>query len=359
MKIAHIVESSATGTLSMVSLLSNGQAVAGHTVHVIYSIRPETPKNLASLFHAGVKIINVNMAGLAAKGSSLFMLRRLLLNLAPDVVFMHSSFAGFLGRAASFGILPSARFFYVPHCISFMRTDIGSMKRRIFVALERLAALRKCEYIACSESELKAIQAQVRFRPSRLIENAVEFDTSLNLGDTWPRGRRSVVVTVGQIRAQKGPPQFAAIAREVLQRHPDVEFVWIGDGDAQMRRELEEAGVQVTGWMAKIDVLHYLADCLLYLSTSRWEGMPVSVIEAHAANLPVVASACAGNVDVIKHGETGWLFDDTAGAVRCIDDLLISPHIGEAAVVNARNAITKRFSAQRYLGAFADLVESR
>lgn len=103
---------------------------------------------------------------------TVFRLRATLTALGPDVVHLHSSFAGFLGRLSTLFALPKAAFFYSPHCISFMRRDISTVKRLAFVGLERIACARTCLYVACSESEGRAIRAWLR-QPVVVIENAV------------------------------------------------------------------------------------------------------------------------------------------------------------------------------------------
>ena len=56
MKITHLIESTATGTLAMVCLAANHFAARGHKISVVYSQRPETPSNLAGLFHRDVAL---------------------------------------------------------------------------------------------------------------------------------------------------------------------------------------------------------------------------------------------------------------------------------------------------------------
>ncbi|MEK7412224.1 MAG: glycosyltransferase, partial [Planctomycetota bacterium] len=70
-----------------------------------------------------------------------------------------------------------------------------------------------------------------------------------------------------------------------------------------------------------------MAHAHVYLSTSRWEGMPLAVLEAWRAGLLVVASDVVGNRDLVNDGKTGWLFPDGNGraAARAIKVLLTDP----------------------------------
>ena len=106
---------------------------------------------------------------------------------------------------------------------------------------------------------------------------------------------------------------------------PDVVFRWVGDGEDYFKQALLEAEVEVTGWVTRDEVLDYLQASTIYLSSAHWEGMPVSLIEANYARLPVVAAACPGNIDAVSHGKTGWLFYSESEAVRQVLGALADP----------------------------------
>jgi len=357
MKIIHIIEASATGTLSMASLLANAQVKAGHSVGVIFSRRPETPEDFASHFDSSVQLHHIQMHNMQEKLKSIPQLRILLKKAVPDVVFLHSSFSGFLGRLAALCILPKTRFFYLPHCISFMRQDVGRLKKLIFIAFEWVAAIKTADYVACSESEQKTIRAAIPFRPCHLVENALDFN-SIPAPNNLALGERSkMVITVGQIRPQKGPDIFARIAREVKNADPAINFLWVGDGDPVQRAKLEAADIHVTGWVSKSQVWEYLGNARLYLSTALWEGMPVSLIEAGCVGLPVVASSCPGNIDVVVHERTGWLYQSSAEASKyvltALNDLGLSQSIAQSAFEIAK----KRFKVERYIREMEELIQ--
>ena len=122
--------------------------------------------------------------------------------------FLHSSFAGFLWPSSWLRDTPKHTFFLYPqHCISFIREDVGRFKRWLFVGFEWIAAIKNATYLACSQSEQRQISARIPFRKCILVENAVAEPSTfrdLFVGKITPAGILSVV-TVGQVRAQKGP----------------------------------------------------------------------------------------------------------------------------------------------------------
>jgi glycosyltransferase involved in cell wall biosynthesis len=348
MNIIHIIESTATGTLSIASMAANRQ-VEYNSVSVIYSRREDTPKNLSDEFSKKVYFIEQSM-GPKDFPSCLFRLRKHLKQLSPDIIHCHSSFAGFVGRLASLGL--KTKVFYSPHCISFMRKDIGLFKATLFKCFELIGCIKSATYIACSQSEKNVIEKALPFSKVELLENAVdlsEFDCADHSAisvDCQSSGRLARVVTVGGIRPQKGPVEFAAIAQQFKDK--ELEFIWIGDGDSETKQILTEAGVEVTGWKSRQEVIKELYRADLYLSTALWEGMPVSLIEASAANLPILARNCAGNIDVIEHKKTGHLFSTTASAIELLELYLKDEKVFTEASEKAYQSVFKRFSVERF-----------
>lgn len=94
---------------------------------------------------------------------------------------------------------------------------------------------------------------------------------------------------VGRISPQKDPELFAEVARSFGGN--DVQFSWIGDGDAEDRSALEDAGVEVSGWIPPHELRRRLEHAALYLHTAAWEGGPVSTIEAASLGVPVLSRA--------------------------------------------------------------------
>ncbi|HYS66143.1 MAG TPA: glycosyltransferase [Paraburkholderia sp.] len=356
MKIVQMMESSATGTLSMVCLIANRFAREGHEVHVIYSIRDETPSNIHAMFDSNVVLRHVQMKGVPLL-PVIVRLRSVLREIQPDVIHLHSSVAGFLGRIAALFASRRATVLYSPHCISFMRQDISRPTRFAFVALEWMATMRKCLYVACSESERKAVRAYLR-QPVVVVENAVGEMRIVPAGlPVQSRPAVKYVVTVGGIRPQKNPLLFAEIANGL--RNSGLRFIWIGDGDAALKEQLRNAGVEVTGWMTRSQVEQWLRQACVYLSTSSWEGMPVSVIEAMLLGVPVVVSACAGNVDIVRPSHTGAVFTTSADAMRFIADFADDHLLRDLIGARAQREASERFAEARFFQQLAPFYAGR
>ena len=376
MQIIHIIESTATGTLSMVELLAN-QQVAQHEVTVIYSLREDTPKALQDIFDPRVKLHYIDMSPKHA-AKSVWRLRQYIKTMPHAVVHCHSSVAGFLGRLAVWR-LPN-RCFYSPHCIAFMRTDISPFTRRVFVGLEKQALLFGHRYIACSHSEADYIQQYLPGAHVDTVENAVDFsafvgsdahdemtqsEERLTPERLTPEPQTSEphtnapddihVITVGGIRPQKDPHAFAQIAAACP--FPHVHFTWVGDGDEAAKKALCDAGVKVTGWCARAKVLAQVSRADIYLSTALWEGLPVALIEAQSVGAILLVNNCPGNTDVVTHGESGYVFSTVSQANEFLYNIINDMPAAKLLAADGPKQARQRFGVARYGAAIQSVYQ--
>jgi glycosyltransferase involved in cell wall biosynthesis len=142
-----------------------------------------------------------------------------------------------------------------------------------------------------------------------------------------------------------------AAAPHVLERHPDVGFMVVGDGE--LRAELEELakplGDRFQFLGARDDVPGLLPSFNVFAFPSRFEGLCLAVIEAQAAGVPVVATPVGGIRETVIDGETGWLVpprDPDALAER-ISWVLDNPSEASRVAVEARRRVLERFSVER------------
>lgn len=337
--IVHVVESFGAGTLAMVSAIANRQVQAGHVVTVIHSLREETPANWRALFDARIGFVQLPMGRAIKPGADWRAGRRLVAELKrirPDIVHLHSSKAGALGRIASV-FYRGPRWFFSPHGLSFLQRAEGRLKNTVFLLIEKLLARIPVTFIACSPSEAEQIRVNLTERVV-VVNNAVDLAAI-----PAATGNDSIVRigTVGRVALARNPELFASIAEAL--RQEGIEFVWIGGGDESGEQALQQAGVRLTGWVDRAEALRQLATLDIYIQTSRWEGLPVAVIEAMAAGLPVVATNVVGNRDLVKNGENGWLANDR-------DDFLarLVPLIESRAERQRLGAQAREFAQARY-----------
>ncbi|MES1223190.1 MAG: glycosyltransferase, partial [Bacteroidota bacterium] len=123
------------------------------------------------------------------------------------------------------------------------------------------------------------------------------------------------IVTSGRIVPQKNPSLFNEIAR-YFEGLDQFEFIWIGEGDG--RPLLAAKNIKITGWEREEKVKETIESCDVYLSTSQYEGLSFSALQALSYRKPVLLSNCVGNTDVVIPGMNGDLFDNKDEAISKI-----------------------------------------
>jgi glycosyltransferase involved in cell wall biosynthesis len=158
------------------------------------------------------------------------------------------------------------------------------------------------------------------------------------------------VTALGRICPQKDPEFFMEIVRIARRRGVDVDWTWIGDGDARLRAGLEGLGVTVTGWQDRAAALGFLASSHICLHTAAWEvGVPMTVLEAAGIGLPSVVRSLAS----IDGDRIGIHVDSPAHAVSEIS-LLRQPEEWARQSKVTLEALTDLSTDRRMADALAD-----
>jgi glycosyltransferase involved in cell wall biosynthesis len=172
-----------------------------------------------------------------------------------------------------------------------------------------------------------------------------------------------IVAGVGRLNPQKNFALFLDIAAQLAPRFPDLHFLLAGDGpEEQMLREKASAlgianRVTFSGYVADTRLVYLAADVLLM--PSRYEGLPMTLLEAMAMGLPVVASKLDGIAEVIGDGSEGFLVpsDDAALFVERTAALLADAELSSRISKNARAKIEASFSVERMTSSVEEIYD--
>ena len=261
----------------------------------------------------------------------------LMRRLRPDIVHANSSKAGVLGRLAAALVRVPVRIFTV-HGWAFKAHE--GVAAAVYLWADRLMRPLTTRTICVAESERTAgLQARTCGAASTVvIHNGVALDGPRHRPDAAPDGP-PVVLAVGRLRAPKDFPTLVGAAGRLAPASARVRIVCDGPERAALEAEVErrQGGADVELLGERDDVPRLLAEADVFVLPSRSEGMPLSVLEAMAAGLPVIASAVGGVPELVVDGVTGLLVppaDEAALAAaleRVAGDADTRARMGEAA----------------------------
>ncbi|MGU5839847.1 glycosyltransferase family 4 protein [Aeromonas caviae] len=195
--------------------------------------------------------------------------------------------------------------------------DLGKASRRL---ARKLAARFADDVVTLTERDKQLWVANTKCTANIVsIPNPVTIilPTEINLH------KAKLFLAVGRLTYQKGFDLLLQAWAQVAPLHPDWRLRIVGDGEdkamlEQLRRDLNiEASTELLPKTNNI-AAHY-QQAAFFVMSSRFEGLPLVLIEAQAYGLPIVSFNCdTGPAEIIKHGETGWLCE--AGDVADLSD---------------------------------------
>jgi glycosyltransferase involved in cell wall biosynthesis len=292
-------------------------------------------------------------------------IRRYLREVQPAIVHTFLLTASLYGRLA-------AMLEHVPIVIG-TEVNIYERKRSHHILAERLLMNRTDRVIVSARSVREFYVRQIHADPAKIdvIYNAVDWSTLQPAESPGTRARMRASLglaadaklagVIARLTEQKGHRfLFEALAAAAL---ADVHLLVVGDGDLRdaLRVEAGRLGIasRVHFLGARRDLGDLLAAIDVFVMPSLWEGLPLSLILAMGAALPVVATAVAGIPEVVAPGETGWLVPpgDAPALARALTEVFgdrdRAGSIGRA----AREWVRPRFGVDEYINAVAGLYD--
>ena len=233
-----------------------------------------------------------------------------------------------------------------------------------------------CKYMAAKYQALRMDNGYV----DRLTTIYNGIDLTHYSDNSSPKGRFKskyqladnvkLISFIGRFAAEKDPLLFVDIAHNLLRSHPPVplKFVMAGDGYLlpQIKERIHEYGLEdyfiLTGVLDSAQEL--LADTYLFLLTSNHEGIPLTVMEALAMNVPVVSTVVGAVEEILHDGVNGYLIapaEDTKDKFTAkVLDILGNESLYRSLSMNTKSSLSKEYSlvtmADRYKQVFDELM---
>jgi glycosyltransferase involved in cell wall biosynthesis len=261
---------------------------------------------------------------------TLWQLWRLMRQFRPDVVHTHTAKAGFVGRwAAWLARVPVRVHTFHGHVF---HGYFGPGKTRLFLWLERLSARISTRIFTLSQSLMRELAEDYRVAEVgkfEIIPQGLDLTRFAEADRTMGTLRASlglsadlpIIAVIGRLVPIKNHRLFVEAAALLHEQRPNVRFVIVGDGELRAAIEADIAARNLTdvilmaGWAR--DILAVVVDCDVVTITSDNEGTPVSLIEAIAANVPVVSTTVGGVHDLLGADLPGQLVPPDDAQALC------------------------------------------
>ena len=299
-KILMVCEAFGGGVFAYVSQLCNDLADY-FDISLAYSVRPQTPKNYKELLDDRISLYEIPDFGCLRKiHSTKKTLRKIEKEVKPDIIHLHSSIAGAIGRLAFKG--KNNVVLYTPHGYAHILLGRG-IKSKLYYLAEKWLGKKKCITLTCCESE--DYEARKFSKNTHYIETGIDIDKFNNILDNvvYKKNEKFTVFTLGRACTQKQPRVFNEIAKLV----PEAKFIWIGNGE--LENELSSPNIEVTGWKPRMDALAIAKSADVFILCSLGEAIAMSLLENLYLKKLCLVSNKIGNKSVIKNGVNGYICD--------------------------------------------------
>ena len=171
------------------------------------------------------------------------------------------------------------------------------------------------------------------------------------------------IVNLARVDDQKNPFEFIDIARKVIVKSPDVQFIWAGNGKyleearARVKAYAMEDNIKFIGFTAEKEEL--LQRSHLYLSTSHYEGLPFGPVEAMSYKLPLLLTNIMGHEDLVDGENNGLLFKNKEdhAIYEFIENLQENRDKWKSLSASSYQVFSERFNTQQMLKRLSEIYE--
>ncbi|NDW09239.1 glycosyltransferase [Dysgonomonas sp. 520] len=266
----------------------------------------------------------------------------------PDIVHLHSSKMGVLGRLA----FSKKKIVYTIHGIDSVRKAF-----RKYLVFERCLQKRSASVIGVSKYDIECLKEEGITHNLSLVYNGVidhsgEKANAPKFGPELERIKREyakVIMCISRISPQKNFPLFIEIAKQM----PQHAFVWIGN------KEPVDNLPDNVFCLGECGAAH---QCLTYsdvfILPTNYEGMPISVIEALSYSRPTVVSSVGGLTEIFD-GTNGFALENKVEEfVDKINYILSSDDVYAQTSENARKTYLEHFTIDKMMSGYKTIYES-
>jgi glycosyltransferase involved in cell wall biosynthesis len=227
-----------------------------------------------------------------------------------DIVHTHSSKTGFLGRLAA-KIAGVKKIIHTVHGFSFHEFQ-PKMVQQFYIFLETIAAkfCNKIVFVNDFERKLAYEKKIVSGEKGITIYNGITVPEQQKKIDCNAWQKKIIIGSVARFCKQKNSISMVMAAIKTVKKDNRFHFIFVGDGDLlpackhMVKHAKMQKNIQFPGWSENIN--EWLLKMDVFFLFSKWEGLPISILEAMAIGLPAIVSDIKGNNELVSEN-TGAL----------------------------------------------------
>lgn len=273
-----------------------------------------------------------------------------------DLIHAHSTIAGIFMVVYKIIYHDGVPVVFTPHAY-FSEVDRGRLKNVVLILIERFMSrfYKKVIHVSGEEENYALENKLVSSGKSIVVNNGVPRPTVEKKQHTG-----IVFINVARCSFQKNPQLFVEIAKHLIKYIPNSEFVWVGDGpllnECRAKVEQDDVGEKIKFVGYSDNPYEYLAQADIFFSTSRYEGLPFSVLEALSLGIPLILTNIVGHRELIK--KNGVLLDESSieweKLVKEVEYVNLNKQLMEEA---SRRLYVQEFSIERMISGIEDVYE--
>jgi glycosyltransferase involved in cell wall biosynthesis len=236
--------------------------------------------------------------------------RKHIQTIQPDILYIHSSFAGVFARLATIGLAAKPKIIYCAHGWSFLMQG-DSLKKWLYAWIEKTLSYFTDAIITISENEHRgALKAGIDKNKLHKISHGIspicdQLDPNFSKANTFSNQKLNILF-LGRYDYSKG---FDWLMKFII-KNPTDSISWHIAGKAIVDQKIPiPKEVTNHGWIPYEQIPQLLLRCDVVIIPSRWEGFGLTAIEAMKYMKPIIASKNGALPELVYEGKNGWLFD--------------------------------------------------
>ncbi|MDH7480457.1 MAG: glycosyltransferase family 4 protein [Armatimonadota bacterium] len=359
--------------------MGNGELMGGRKIRIAYLVRPTEggikvhlltllsgldrskfepivicPPRIslfAEVQEKGIPAIPLDIIGEISISKDFFAiikLRRILRDLRPDILHMHSFKAGLIGRLAALSIARRPKLILTEHAFIFDERTTN-LKRALIGGMGWFFSRFTNKIITVSNALRNELISQQKIEPSKIV--------TIYNGVTFAPVERKIkngmlVGTVSRLAPQKGVDYFIHAAALIAKQFPEARFCIVGDGPQRQSLELLAESLRIRD---KIEFLGFRRDALdivrtfdVFVLASTRESFGLTLVEALSQEIPVVASRTGGIVEIVDNEISGLLAEpgNPHEIANQVCRLLADPNLARQLAETGSRLVRERFSSE-------------